>query len=158
MNWITNLVRPRIKNLMAGRSNTPDNLWRKCPDCGEMIFHRDLEAAQNVCPKCGYHLRIGPAQRFAAIFDEGEYEELQLPEVAQDPLRFRDERRYPDRLKDARAKTGRKEAFGAARGTIEGSPVIVAVQPFDFFGGSLGMAVGEGLVQAMQTAAAEKRP
>src|SRR3954466_16324850 len=155
MNWITNLVRPRIKNLMAGRSNTPDNLWRKCPACGEMIFHRDLEAAQNVGPKCGYHLRIGPAQRFAAIFDQGEYEELPLPDVVQDPLRFRDERRYPDRLRDARAKTGRKEAFNAARGTLDGVPVLVAVQPFGFCGGSLGMGVGEGFLHAVEAAEPE---
>jgi acetyl-CoA carboxylase carboxyl transferase subunit beta len=157
MNWITNFVRPRIKSLMAGRSGTPENLWKKCPGCGEMIFHRDLLAAQNVCPKCGHHLRIGAAQRFAAVFDNGKYEELPLPAVAQDPLRFRDERRYPDRLKDARNKTGRQEAFAAARGTLDGVAVMVAVQPFDFLGGSLGMGVGEGLVQAMQTAVQERR-
>jgi acetyl-CoA carboxylase carboxyl transferase subunit beta len=159
MNWITNFVRPRIKSLMAGRgSGTPENLWKKCPSCAEMIFHRDLEAAQNVCPRCGHHIRIGPAQRFAAIFDNGAYEELPQPEVPQDPLRFRDERKYPDRLKDARAKTGRKEALAAARGTLEGTPVIIAVQPFDFLGGSLGMGVGEALVQAMQLAVDERRP
>jgi acetyl-CoA carboxylase carboxyl transferase subunit beta len=94
MNWIANFVRPRIKSLIGGRgNNTPENLWRKCPGCGEMIFHRDLEIAQNVCPKCQHHLRIGAAQRFAATFDNGIYEELELPPVAQDPLRFRDERR-----------------------------------------------------------------
>jgi len=158
MNWITNFVRPRIKSLIGGRSGTPENLWKKCPGCGEMIFHRDLLAAQNVCPKCGHHLRIGAAQRFAAVFDDGKYEELPLPAVAQDPLRFRDERRYPDRLRDARNKTSRQEAFSAARGTLEGAAVIVAVQPFDFLGGSLGMGVGEGLVQAMQMAVQERRP
>jgi acetyl-CoA carboxylase carboxyl transferase subunit beta len=158
MNWITNFVRPRIKNLMAGRNNTPDNLWRKCPACGEMIFHRDLEAAQNVCPKCGHHLRIDAAQRFDALFDDGEYEELPLPDVVQDPLRFRDERRYPDRLKDARTKTGRKEAFSAARGQLDGVPVVIAVQPFDFLGGSLGMGVGEGFVQAVEAAVQDNRP
>lgn len=159
MNWIANFVRPRIKSLIGGRgSETPENLWRKCPACGDMIFHRDLEAAQNVCPQCGYHLRIGPKERFAAIFDSGAYEELPQPVVPLDPLRFRDERRYTDRLKDARSKTGRQEALTAARGTIDGLPVMIAVQPFDFLGGSLGMAVGEALVQAMQAAAAENRP
>jgi len=158
MNWITNFVRPRIKSLMAGRNATPENLWRKCPGCGEMIFHRDLEAAQNVCPKCSHHLRIGTARRFAATFDGGTYDELPLPDVPQDPLRFSDERRYPDRLKDARGKTGRKEAFAVARGTLDGIPVIVAVQPFDFMGGSLGMAVGEGFVQAAEAAVRERRP
>jgi acetyl-CoA carboxylase carboxyl transferase subunit beta len=158
MNWISNFVRPRIKSFMAGRSETPENLWRKCPACGEMIFHRDLEAAQHVCPQCGHHMRIGPAQRFAAIFDAGVYEELPQPDVVQDPLRFRDERKYPDRLKDARSKTGRKEAFSAARGTLDKLPVIIGVQPFDFLGGSLGMAVGEGIVRAMQAAVEEHRP
>ncbi|HEY6579428.1 MAG TPA: acetyl-CoA carboxylase, carboxyltransferase subunit beta, partial [Rhizomicrobium sp.] len=158
MNWITNFVRPRIKGLMAGRSATPDNLWKKCPGCGEMIFHRDLEAALHVCPRCGHHLRIGPAQRFAMTFDGGKYQELPQPSVAADPLRFRDERRYTDRLRDARNKTGRAEALSAARGVLDGLPVMIAVQPFDFLGGSLGMGVGEALVLAMQAAAQEKRP
>src|SRR5579862_1778183 len=158
MNWISNFVRPRIKGLMAGRSGTPENLWKKCPGCGEMLFHRDLEAALHVCPRCGHHLRIGPAQRFAMTFDDGKCQELPAPTVPADPLRFRDERRYTDRLKDARAKTGRSDALTAARGTLDGLPVMVAVQPFDFLGGSLGMGVGEALVLAMQAAVKEKRP
>jgi len=160
MNWIANFVRPRIKSWMAGaaRPETPENLWKKCTSCGEMIFHRDLEAAQFVCPQCGHHMRIGPEQRFQAIFDAESYEELPQPIVALDPLRFRDEKRYADRIKDARTKTGRLEAVTVARGTLEGLPVVIAVQPFDFLGGSLGMGVGEALVQAMQTAVDEKRP
>ena len=159
MNWIANFVRPRIKSLIGGRtSDTPENLWRKCPACGEMIFHRDLIAAQNVCPQCGYHMRIGAAERFAALFDGAIYDELIPPEVPADPLHFRDEKRYSDRLRDARAKTGRIDALAAARGTLDGLPVTVAVQVFDFMGGSLGMAVGEALVEAMQSSAAEGRP
>jgi acetyl-CoA carboxylase carboxyl transferase subunit beta len=159
MNWITNFVRPRIKSLMAGRTGeTPENLWKKCPGCGDMIFHRDLEAALCVCPHCGHHMRIGPAQRFAMTFDGGQYQELPQPTVAADPLKFRDERRYTDRLKDARSKTGRAEALSAARGTLDGMAVMIAVQPFDFLGGSLGMGVGEGLVLAMQAAVQERRP
>ncbi len=159
MNWIANFVRPRIKSWMQGaaRPETPENLWKKCPACGEMIFHRDLASAQFVCPQCGHHLRVGPAERFAAIFDAQSYEELPQPIVPLDPLRFRDEKRYSDRLKESRGKTGRQEALSAARGTIEGLPVVIAVQPFDFLGGSLGMAVGEGLVQAIETAVLEKR-
>ncbi|MGH6870493.1 MAG: acetyl-CoA carboxylase, carboxyltransferase subunit beta [Rhizomicrobium sp.] len=157
MNWIANFVRPRIKSLMNGR-DTPENLWRKCPSCGEMIFHRDLIAAQNVCPQCGYHMRIGPQERFASIFDAGVFEEMPPPDVPADPLRFRDERKYADRMKDARSKTGRNEAITAARGTLDGMPVMIAVQPFDFLGGSLGMAVGETLVIAIQAAVDEKRP
>ncbi|MGA9797296.1 MAG: acetyl-CoA carboxylase, carboxyltransferase subunit beta [Rhizomicrobium sp.] len=159
MNWIANFVRPRIKSLMGGgRTDTPENLWKKCPSCGEMIFHRDLEAAENVCPSCGYHMRIGPQQRYAALFDAGAYEELPPVTVPLDPLKFRDERKYVDRLKDARAKTSRSEAASAARGTLDGTPIMVAVQAFDFLGGSLGMGVGETLVGAMQVAVAEKRP
>jgi len=158
MNWITNFVRPRIKSLMAGRSGAPENLWKKCPGCGEMLFHRDLEAALHVCPRCGHHLRIAPAQRFAMTFDGGKYQELPAPGVPADPLRFRDERRYSDRLKDARAKTGCTDALSAARGTIDGLAVMIAVQPFDFLGGSLGMGVGEALVLAMQAGVQEKRP
>lgn len=159
MNWIANFVRPRIKSLMAGRlSETPENLWRKCPSCGEMIFHRDLDAAQYVCPRCGHHMRIGAADRLRSFFDGGVYETLPAPEVMSDPLRFRDSKRYTDRLKEARAKTGLSEALVAARGTLDGLTVMAAVQPFDFMGGSLGMGVGEALVRAMQVAVDEKRP
>jgi acetyl-CoA carboxylase carboxyl transferase subunit beta len=160
MNWIANFVRPRIKSLIAGRpaAETPENLWKKCPACGDMIFHRDLEAAQYVCPQCGYHMRVGAQERFATIFDAGAFEALPQPDVPLDPLKFRDERRYTDRLKDARAKHGRQDALSAARGTVDGMPVMIAVQPFDFLGGSLGMAVGEGLVEAMEAAVSEKRP
>jgi len=159
MNWIANFVRPRIKSLMGSRgSETPENLWKKCPACGDMIFHRDLEAAQNVCPQCGHHLRVGARERFAAIFDSGAFEELPQPEVPLDPLRFRGEKRYSDELKAVRGKTSRQDALQSARGIIDGMPVMVAVQPFDFLGGSLGMAVGEGLVEAMQAAVMEKRP
>jgi acetyl-CoA carboxylase carboxyl transferase subunit beta len=158
MSWLTNFVRPRIKSLIgAVKSATPDNLWRKCPACGEMIFHRDLVAALYVCPQCGHHMRIGAAERFAQVFDNNTFEELIPPEVAPDPLRFRDEKRYTDRLRDARQKTGRIDALSAARGTLDGLPVMVAVQPFDFMGGSLGMGVGEALVNAMQSAVDESR-
>ncbi len=158
MNWITNFVRPRIKNLMGkGGRETPENLWKKCSACGEMIFHRDLVAHLHVCPNCGHHMRIGPAERFAYTFDANSFGELPPPHVMQDPLRFRGEKRYGDEMKAARAKTSRPEAFSAARGTLDGLPVMVAVQPFDFLGGSLGMAVGEAFVQAAEAAIAEKR-
>ncbi|MBV9045093.1 MAG: acetyl-CoA carboxylase carboxyltransferase subunit beta [Alphaproteobacteria bacterium] len=160
MNWIANFVRPRIKSLMGGtaRTETPENLWKKCSSCGEMIFHRDLALAQNVCPQCGHHMRIGPIERFTAIFDQGSFEELPYPEVPVDPLKFRGEKRYTDEIKASRGKTSRNEALTAARGTIEGMPVMIAVQPFDFLGGSLSMGVGEGIVRAIETAVAEKRP
>ena len=108
MNWITNIVRPRIKGLMGGkdRGDTPENLWKKCPSCGEMIFHRDLVTNLNVCPNCGHHMRIGPAERFAYTFDAGSFTELVPPTVPSDPLRFRGEKKYADEIKGARAKTG----------------------------------------------------
>src|ERR1700710_460988 len=160
MNWITNIVRPRIKGLMGKdrSSDTPENLWKKCPSCSQMIFHRDLVANLNVCPNCGHHLRIGPAERFAYTFDPGSFTELPPPSVPADPLRFRGEKRYADEIKGARAKTGRPEAFTAARGSIDGLPVMIGVQPFDFLGGSLGMGVGEALAESMQAAIKEKRP
>ena len=162
MNWITNIVRPRIKGLMAGKGkgggDTPENLWKKCPSCGEMIFHRDLVANLNVCPSCGHHMRIGPAERFAYTFDPGSFTELPPPNVPADPLRFKGEKKYSEEIKSARAKTGRPEAFTAARGTIDGLPVMIGVQPFDFLGGSLGLGVGEALVESLQTAIKEKRP
>ena len=159
MNWITNLVRPRIKKLITkgGGRDTPENLWRKCSACGEMIFHRELVANFYVCPNCGHHLRIGPAERFAFTFDANSYTELPPPQVASDPLRFKAEKRYSDEIKAARAKTARPEAFSAARGTLDGLPILVSVQAFDFLGGSLGMAVGEAFVQAAEAAVAEKR-
>ena len=161
MNWITNIVRPRIKKLIGGKSgsgDTPENLWKKCPSCGEMIFHRDLNANLQVCPKCGYHMRIGPAERFAYTFDPHSFSELPPVTVKQDPLHFKAEKKYADEMKTARAKTSRPEAFTAARGTLDGLPVIIAVQPFDFLAGSLGLAVGEGFVRAAEAAVSEKRP
>jgi acetyl-CoA carboxylase carboxyl transferase subunit beta len=160
MNWIANFVRPRIKSWIgsARTSETPENLWKKCPSCGEMIFHRDLALAQNVCPQCGHHLRIGPSERFAAIFDAQSYEELPQPEVPTDPLRFRGEKKYGDELKAMRSRLARVDALSAARGSLDGLDVLVAVQPFDFLGGSLGMGVGEALVRAIEVAVAERRP
>jgi acetyl-CoA carboxylase carboxyl transferase subunit beta len=162
MNWIANFIRPRIKGLTtkgaATAQATPDNLWRKCPGCGEMIFHRDLVSAENVCPRCGHHLRIGAIERFAALFDENTVQPLVPPTVPQDPLKFRDDRRYADRLKDARTKTSQEDALSAARGQLDSMPVVIAVQSFDFMGGSLGLATGEALINAMQIAVAEKRP
>jgi len=116
MNWIANFVRPRIKGLM--RSATADTLWRKCTGCGEMVFHRDLVAAQNVCPQCGHHMRIGAKERFAKLFDDGAHEVLPYPEVSQDPLRFRDDKRYSERLKEYRARTTQTDALLAARGLL----------------------------------------
>jgi acetyl-CoA carboxylase carboxyl transferase subunit beta len=155
MSWLRNVARPKIKALFSApaKRETPDNLWYKCPQCGEMIFHRDLKAAQFVCPACQHHMRLDPQGRFEALFDEAPTI-IPLPSVPVDPLKFRDEKRYPDRLKEARAKTGQQDAFVVAAGTIEGVPTIVAVQNFDFMGGSLGTAAGEALLEAARQAVA----
>ncbi|GGF49881.1 acetyl-coenzyme A carboxylase carboxyl transferase subunit beta [Azorhizobium oxalatiphilum] len=157
MNWISNVVRPKIRNFL-NRREVPENLWVKCPETGQMVFHKDLEANLYVIPGSGYHMRMGPVDRLKATFDDGAYEEVALPDVAIDPLKFRDERKYIDRLKDARSKTGAQDAVKVATGLLEGLPVTVAVQDFGFMGGSLGMAAGESIVTGLMTAAAKKTP
>ena len=157
MSWINNVVRPKIRNLLNKREVSP-NLWIKCPETGEMVFHRDLEVNQFVIPGSGYHMRMNANQRFQHFFDNGAYESLPLPEVPVDPLKFRDERRYTERLRDARAKTTLIDAVMVGAGTVEQVPLIAAVQDFDFMGGSLGMAAGEAIVTGMMTAVERKRP
>ena len=157
MSWINNVVRPKIRNLLNKREVSP-NLWIKCPETGEMVFHRDLELNQFVIPNSGYHMRMNATQRLAHFFDGGAYESIALPEVPVDPLKFRDERRYGDRLRDARTKTNMNDAVLVGSGDVEAVPVVAAVQDFDFMGGSLGMAAGEAIVTGMMTAVDRKRP
>ena len=157
MNWITNYVRPKI-NSMFGRREIPENLWVKDPASGEMVFHKDLEKNQFVVPTSGYHMRIPAKTRLENFFDDGAYQLLENPKVAIDPLKFRDEKRYIDRLKDYRSKLGVDDNIMSARGTIEGLPIIATVQDFAFMGGSLGMASGEAIIKAFETAIKEKRP
>src|SRR5687768_13671601 len=157
MNWITNYVRPKI-NSMLGRRDMPENLWIKDPETGEMVFHKDLEQNQFVIPSSGHHMKISAKERLRFFFDDGKYEMLENPKVVQDPLKFRDEKRYTDRLKDAKAKTGLEDAIINALGTVEGLPVVVTVQDFAFMGGSLGMAAGDAIVRGFEVAVQRKRP
>ena len=157
MSWISNVVRPKIRNLLAKRE-VPQNLWIKCPETGEMVFHRDLEANHFVIPGSGFHMRMTATQRFTHFFDGGEWEAIALPEVPLDPLKFRDERRYTDRLRDARAKTGLADAVLVGAGAVEELPVVAAVHDFEFMGGPLGMAAGEAIITGMQTAKERRRP
>jgi len=157
MNWITNFVRPKI-NSMFGRREMPENLWIKDPVNGEMVFHKDLEQNQYVIPSSGYHMRIAGKDRLHHFFDDGKYQLIDNPRVPVDPLKFRDEKKYIDRLKDYRARTGMDDAIINARGTIEGLPIIATVQDFTFMGGSLGMGAGEAIIKGFETAIAEKRP
>jgi len=157
MNWITNFVRPKI-NSMLGRRDVPENLWVKDPETGEMVFHKDLEENQFVIPSSGHHMKISARERLKFFFDEGKYDLIENPKVTQDPLKFRDEKRYTDRLKEAKAKTSMEDAILNASGIIDGLPVVVTVQDFAFMGGSLGMAAGEAIVHAFETALRRKRP
>ncbi|MBX3505420.1 MAG: acetyl-CoA carboxylase, carboxyltransferase subunit beta [Parvibaculum sp.] len=158
MNWINNVVRPKIQRVFKKKEETPDNLWHKCPSCGEMIFHRDLDAAQRVCPACDHHLRIGTKERFAALFDNGEYQTVDVGGVVADPLKFRDQKKYPDRLKEARNKTGAEDAVTVAHGPLDGVETVIAVEDFAFMGGSLGMAAGEAIIKGAETALEKKAP
>lgn len=156
MNWIKNFIRPRIQTLLGAKREVPGNMWVKCPETGEMVFYRDLEANLFVIPASGYHMRMPPEARLKHFFDGGEYEAVEMPSVPADPLTFRDERRYVDRLKEARQKNGVDDAVLAGAGTIDGLPVVAAVQDFAFMGGSLGMAAGEAIITSMRAAIARK--
>jgi acetyl-CoA carboxylase carboxyl transferase subunit beta len=151
MNWLTNFVRPGMRGFSRKR-DVLDSLWSKCPSCSQMLFHRDLAENQHVCPACNHHLRIGPGQRFKALFDDAQYSRIALPPVLIDPLKFRDQKRYTDRLKESRAKTGEKEAVVVAHGAMGGQKAVIAVQNFAFMGGSMGLAAGEALIAAAQLA------
>lgn len=157
MNWITNYVRPKISSLLAARQ-VPENLWIKCPETGEMVFHKDLEANQWVVPSSGFHMRIRAKDRLNHFFDDGAYDLVDLPTAAVDPLKFRDQKRYVDRLKENRAKAEMDDAVLVGKGAIEGLPIVATVQDFAFMGGSLGMVAGEAIIKGFETAIAENRP
>ncbi len=152
MNWLSNIIRPKIRSLVGAQKDIPDDLWTKCPACETMLFQRDLKERLNVCDTCGYHLKLSAADRLALLFDGARFTDVPTPKVAVDPLRFKDKKRYSDRLKESQAKTGRSDAIRVARGTIEGIPLVVALFDFDFMGGSMGAAVGEGIVTAAEVA------
>jgi acetyl-CoA carboxylase carboxyl transferase subunit beta len=157
MNWISNVVRPKIRNYFA-RRDTPENLWIKCPETGQLVFYKDVEANQFVIPGSNYHMRMGATARLKSIFDNETWFDIAIPAVPLDPLKFRDERRYTDRLKDARAKTGTNDAIKLGYGKLEGLPVVIGVQDFDFMGGSLGMAAGEAVIKGLETAVDKGTP
>lgn len=156
MNWLTNVVRPKIRNIL--KRETPDNLWIKCPDTGQLVFYKDVESNQFVIPGSNYHMRMSADARLGSIFDNETWYDVALPEVPADPLKFRDERKYVDRIKDARAKTGLHDSVKVGFGKLEGSAVVIAVQDFDFMGGSLGMAAGEAIVRGLELAVEKQCP
>ncbi len=151
MNWLTNIIRPRIRSLVEPKE-MPDNLWQKCPSCEGMLFHRDLEKNLNVCYHCNHHLRITVKERLAIMFDDGDYETIPLPDVPHDPLKFKDRKKYTDRLRENRNKNGLEDAITIAKGTIGGQKAVIAAFNFSFMGGSMGAAVGEGILRAAEEA------
>jgi len=157
MNWLTNFVPPKIRALVR-KTDVPDNLWDKCPRCEKMIFHRDLEANQRVCPHCEHHMRLPARRRLELLFDDGELNPIELPKVPVDPLRFRDTKRYADRLREARDKTGLADAMIVAHGRIGGHAAVVGAFDFEFQGGSMGAAVGEAIMSAAKLAILQQAP
>lgn len=151
MSWFTTFVRPKI-NAFIRKKEIPDNLWDKCTQCEQMIFHRDLVSHQYVCLHCNHHMRIPVKARLETLFDQGQYHLLPIPPVPLDPLKFKDSKKYVDRLKTARATSIADDAILVAEGTIGGYPVVISAFDFSFIGGSMGMAVGEGLVIGAQRA------
>ncbi|PNG27055.1 acetyl-CoA carboxylase, carboxyltransferase subunit beta [Methylocella silvestris] len=156
MNWISNVMPPKVRSFL--RRETPENLWVKCPESGELVFHKDLEANLFVVPGSGYHMRLSPKARLANLFDEGIYEDLPTPDAPVDPLKFRDVKRYTDRLKEYRAKTEAQDCVKLAAGRLEGMEIVAAIQDFDFLAGSLGMAAGEAIITGMTTALNRRAP
>ena len=157
MNWITNYVRPRINSLFS-RREVPENLWTKCPECGTMLFHRELADNLNVCTNCDHHLAISPRARFTALFDAGAFVEVKVPEPLADPLGFKDQKKYPERLKAAQKSSGEKDAMLVAEGEMGRTPIVAAAQNFDFMAGSMGMYVGNAIIAAAKRAVELKRP
>ncbi|EDQ06141.1 Acetyl-coenzyme A carboxylase carboxyl transferase subunit beta [Sulfitobacter indolifex] len=157
MNWITNYVRPRINSIFS-RRETPDNLWTKCNECGTMLFHRELSDNLNVCTNCGHHMHISPRERFKALFDGGIFTEVKVPAPTPDPLHFKDQKRYPDRMKAAQKQTGEHEAMLVVTGEMGRTPIVACAQDFSFMGGSMGMYVGNAIIAAAEEAVKLKRP
>jgi acetyl-CoA carboxylase carboxyl transferase subunit beta len=155
MSWLSR-VRNGIQSLTKRQSS--DNLWHKCKKCQTMVFTKEWEENQKVCPRCDHHDRIGPVDRFDALFDKSKYELLETPNVREDPLKFKDSKKYTDRIKAARTSTGEKDALLNAKGKIEGKPAIVGVQDFHFMGGSMGIAVGAAFVEGVKAAIKARAP
>jgi acetyl-CoA carboxylase carboxyl transferase subunit beta len=156
MNWISNVVRPKIRSIL--RREVPENLWIKCPETGQLVFYKDVESNLFVIPGSNYHMRMGAVARLKSMFDNATWFDIAVPEVPVDPLKFRDERRYVDRLKDARSKTGLNDAVKLGYGKLDGFAVVIGVQDFDFMGGSLGMAAGEAVIKGLETAVEKACP
>ena len=158
MNWMRDYVRPTLRAVFKRSDDSEEVKWHSCKKCGQMIYRRDFVAAQHVCPQCDHHERIGPQERFDALFDEGVYQLIDMPKGMDDPLKFRDKKKYSDRLKESRSKTDRQEAISAATGKLAGQRTVIAVQDFAFMAGSLGVGAGDAFLVAAREAIAENAP
>lgn len=160
MNWIHNYVRPKIASIWrrGDRTDTPSNLWSTCAGCKEMVFHKDMAQFQRVCPNCGHHMSMPPRERFEHLFDDGVFKDLDVPKPIADPLKFKDQKRYPDRMKLARKNTSETEAMLVAEGKLGGVQTVAAAHCFEFMGGSMGMYVGNAIIAACDHAVERKAP
>ncbi|MCH8212898.1 MAG: acetyl-CoA carboxylase carboxyltransferase subunit beta [Proteobacteria bacterium] len=158
MNWLKDFVRPKLRELVGGPKDIPEDLWDKCPKCSQMIFHRDREKNLGVCQHCGHHMRLGAKRRLEMLFDDGAYQTIESDSPVTDPLKFRDRRKYAERLKEARTRTGADDALTVAHGKMGGIDVVIAALDFAFMGGSMGVAVGEGMLAAARLAVARNAP
>ena len=157
MNWISNFVRPKI-NAIFSRKGSSETLWVKCESCNSMIFHKEFSQNLNVCPSCNYHMYMSPEDRFRSLFDDSLYSAIDYDAPEQDPLNFKDTKKYTDRIKDAQRSTGQKEAISISEGQLGGMKTIIACQDFKFMGGSMGMAVGNAILEGVKRAVKNKSP
>lgn len=152
MNWLSNFIRPSIRSIVGEQKDVPDNLWQKCPSCEGMLFSKELKTNQNVCYHCDFHMPLSVTDRLKGLFDDGKYQTIQIPDVPHDPLKFKDRKKYSERLKETKTKTGERDALSIGKGLIGGQNAVVAAFNFAFMGGSMGTAVGEGIVKAAEEA------
>lgn len=158
MSWLSNFIRPKIRSLVSSQKEVPDNLWQKCPSCEGMLFSKDLPEHLYVCHHCGHHLHQPVKERLKMLFDDGKYENIRLPKSAIDPLKFKDRRKYTDRLREAQVETKMQDAICVAKGQMNGQTVVVTAFNFEFMGGSMGAAVGTGIVEGAKAAMGAKAP
>ena len=158
MNWLTNFVKPKISALVGKRKEVPDNLWKNCPSCGSMMHHKDLDNNLNVCSSCNHHFRISIDRRIEIIFGKENFNEIKLEKLPDDPLNFVDKKKYTERLKEYRKKTNRNDAFILGYTNVDENKIIAGLMDFDFMGGSMGRAVGEGIVKGAKLAIEKKMP
>ena len=151
MSWLSKFVKPKIHALVK-KIEVPNNLWVKCLGCEQMVYNKDLKETYSVCPTCGFHLRLSSTDRMDWILDEGTHREIEISDVIFDPLKFKDKKKYSDRIKEAKSKSNQKDAIFLRSGTIGGQKAVVAVMDFEFMGGSMGSAVGEGIITAAEKA------